>query len=181
MYIKTFKLFEKRVPRSERIELYRDSNIVIVVPLTFEAQKKYGSHCQWCINRDFHEWKEYHKGEYVIITQRKPLPQKKGITGSPTAQEIFALEQGIFGMDYKKFETEKEEVDYLIKLTNDINSFDLNTVYYGRGGIMYDKENNPIHEYNRDSSNNSKFSIKDIPNVTDEVINKINSFFENGR
>ena len=56
------RLIEVRVPRSERIELYRDDNLIIVVPLTHRALLKYANRCQWCINNDISEWEDYHQG-----------------------------------------------------------------------------------------------------------------------
>ena len=179
-YIKTYQLFEKRVPRSERLEIYRDSNIIVVAPLTIEAHQKYATGCQWCINSDFYEWDQYHKGEYVLIIQRKPLKQKIGISGRPTAQEIYAIKQDLFSgvlsdFDYD-FESEEKELKYLNKITKDINSFDLNVVYYSSDMSMYDKENNPISEYNRGPNGFSKFSLNDFPNITDEAIKKIHTY-----
>jgi hypothetical protein len=39
------RLIEVRVPRNERIELYRDDDLIIVVPLTHRALRKYSNRC----------------------------------------------------------------------------------------------------------------------------------------
>lgn len=39
-YIKSYQLFEKRVPRSERLEIYRDSNIIVVAPPNNRSSSK---------------------------------------------------------------------------------------------------------------------------------------------
>ena len=45
-------LVEKyKVARNEFIELYRDDDFVLVIPLTHEASKKYGSEAQWCTTK----------------------------------------------------------------------------------------------------------------------------------
>ena len=66
---------------------------------------------------------------------------------------------------------------YSIEITSDINNFDLNTVYYGNG-VMYDKNNNSVFEYNRDVKGHSKYKVTDIPNVTDEVARKISLYLK---
>ena len=70
-------LKEVRVPRSERVELYKDENIIVVVPLTHRALKKYAHQCQWCINDDRGEWEDYHQKKHAVIIQRKPKKNKK--------------------------------------------------------------------------------------------------------
>ena len=49
------KITEARVPRKERVQLYKDENIIVVVPLTHKALQKYAHQCQWCINDDKNE------------------------------------------------------------------------------------------------------------------------------
>ena len=82
---------EVRVPRNERVELYKDDNIIVVVPLTHRALKKYATFCKWCINDDESEWEDYHKGMHAVIIQRNPKKEKIGITGNPTASEILIM------------------------------------------------------------------------------------------
>ena len=70
---------EVRVPRNERVELYKDNNIIVVVPLTHRALQKYATNCQWCINDDKGEWEDYHKGKHAVIIQRNPKKPNKYI------------------------------------------------------------------------------------------------------
>ena len=70
-------LKETRVPRSERVELYKDENIIVVVPLTHKALKKYANQCQWCINSDNSEWEDYHKGKHNKFIKDTKLPELK--------------------------------------------------------------------------------------------------------
>jgi len=65
------ELNEVRVPRSERVELYKDNNIIVVVPLTHRALQKYAHQCQWCINDDKSEWEDYHQGLHVSYNPKK--------------------------------------------------------------------------------------------------------------
>ena len=83
---------EVRVPKKEREEIYKDDNIIVVVPLTHRALQKYATNCQWCINSELDEWEDYHKGKHAVIIQRNPKKPKIGITGFPIASELFLLE-----------------------------------------------------------------------------------------
>jgi hypothetical protein len=47
-YLSSFKIYEKRVSKDERIQIYRDKDYVVVLPLTFEASCKYGADTRWC-------------------------------------------------------------------------------------------------------------------------------------
>jgi len=164
-------LREVRVPRSERVELYKDKNIIVVVPLTHSALKKYAHECQWCINSDLDEWEDYHQGIHAVIIQRNPKKPKIGITGNPTASEIFLLtkwdnNQSSFEdvcqmLDYE-FRNDRTMSDYYVTISNDINNFATNIVYYSPENGIYDQEDNFLWNFN--------YEITDIPNVTPEVI-----------
>ena len=162
---------EIRVPRSERLELYRDDNIIVIVPLTHNALKKYGSGCQWCINGDLSEWENYHKGLHAIIIQRKPKKLRIGITGYPIASEILIISRwggGGYNLDDVNsilnydFEDYQQLIDYEEEIIHDIDNFATNVVYYSPLNGIYDMEDNNMGTY--------KFTIRDIPNVTDEVV-----------
>ena len=169
-------LREVRVPRNERIQLYKDENIIVVVPLTHEALKKYAHKCQWCINDDRLEWEGYHRGSMIII-QRNPKKPKMGITGHLIPSEIFIMGRWDEG-GYKfrdvceilgyNFKDEVEMGDYFVTVTNDINNFATNIVYYDQENGIYDQEDNPLGHYG--------YEISDIPNVTPEVIKIMNEF-----
>jgi len=168
---------EVRVPRNERVELYKDDNIIVVVPLTHRALKKYATFCKWCINDDESEWEDYHKGMHVVIIQRNPKKEKIGITGNPTASEILIMsrwDEGgyrfadvceILGYEFKG---EVELVKYYLDITNDINNFAINIVYYSPENGVYDMEDNHLENFNHD--------INSIPNVTPKIIKKINDY-----
>jgi hypothetical protein len=169
-------LREVRVPRNERIQLYKDENIIVVVPLTHEALKKYAHKCQWCINDDRLEWEGYHRGSMIII-QRNPKKPKTGITGHLIPSEIFIMgrwDEG--GYKFKdvceilgyNFKDEVEMGDYFVTVTNDINNFATNIVYYDQENGIYDQEDNFLWNYG--------YEISDIPNVTPEVIKIMNEF-----
>jgi len=165
------ELNEVRVPRSERVELYKDDNIIVVVPLTHRALQKYAHQCQWCINDDIHEWEDYHKGKHAVIIQRNPKKPKIGITGNPTASEIFLLakwdnNQSSFEdvcqmLDYE-FRNDRTMSDYYVTISNDINNFATNIVYYSPETGIYDQEDNFLWNFN--------IEINDIPNVKPKVI-----------
>jgi len=166
------ELTEVRVPRDERVEIYKDDKIIVVVPLTHRALQKYAHRCQWCINDDLGEWEDYHKGKHAVIIQRKPKKNKKGITGMETEGEIFLLSKLDTGYwDWKSvvetlgydFGGSKEKaLDYFMEISNDINNFATNIVYYSPTNGIYDMEDNFLWNF--------KYEISDIPNVTPEVI-----------
>jgi hypothetical protein len=165
------ELNEVRVPRSERVELYKDDNIIVVVPLTHRALQKYAHQCQWCINDDKDEWEDYHKGLHAVIIQRNPKKPKVGITGQPTASEIFLLakwdnNQSSFEdvcqmLDYE-FRNDRTMSDYYVTISNDMNNFATNIVYYSPETGIYDQEDNFLWNFN--------IEINDIPNVKPKVI-----------
>lgn len=170
---------EVRVPRDERVELYRDENILVIVPLTHRALKKYANSCQWCINSDVSEWEDYHKGLHAIIIQRNPKEVKTGITGNPTASEMLMYSrwgegytvndiQDILGYE---FENEQQAEEYLSPLTKDIDNFATNVVYYSLEDGVYDMEDNRMSDY--------KYEITDIPNVTPEIAKVIDEYLAN--
>ena len=175
------KLNEVRVPRSERVELYKDDNIIVVVPLTHRALQKYATNCQWCINDDLTDWEEYHKGRHAVIIQRKPKKSKKGITGMETYGEIFILSRldeglwdwktaiDILGYDFGG--SKERALDYYVNISNDINNFATNIVYYSPENGIYDMEDNFLWNFD--------IEINDIPNVTPKVIEMMDDYLTN--
>jgi hypothetical protein len=173
------ELNEVRVPRSERVELYKDDNIIVVVPLTHRALQKYAHRCQWCINDDKGEWEDYHKGKHAVIIQRNPKKPKIGITGNPTASEIFLLakwdnNQSSFEdvcqmLDYE-FRNDRTMSDYYVTISNDINNFATNIVYYSPETGIYDQEDNFLWNFN--------IEINDIPNVKPKVIEIMDDYLQ---
>lgn len=162
---------EVRVPRDERVQLYKDDNIIVVVPLTHRALQKYANRCQWCINDDLDEWENYHKGRHAVIIQRNPKKPKEGITGNPVASELFLLdrlEQNFYDvssvqhiLDYQ-FKDRDEMLEYFQEIGNDVSDFATNIVYYSPTNGLFDMEDNYMLSYGLD--------ILDIPNITPEVI-----------
>jgi hypothetical protein len=180
-YIKCFENFqvinEVRVPREERVQLYNDDNIIVVVPLTHRALRKYAHKCLWCINDDERDWEDYHQGKHAIIIQRNPKRDKIGITGRETDEEIFLINKfdndestfdDICQMLEYDFSDEKEMVDYYVNITKDINNFSTNIVYYSPESGVYDMGDNNLSNFN--------LGITDIPNVTPEVIKIIDDY-----
>ena len=172
-------LKEVRVPRNERVELYRDNNIIVVVPLTHRALQKYAHRCLWCINDDKGEWEDYHKGLHAIIIQRNPKKPKIGITGQPVPSEIFLLAkwdnndasfEDVCQMLEYEFRNDRTMADYYGTISNDINNFGTNIVYYSPENGIYDQEDNFLVGFN--------YEISDIPNVTDEVIRIMDDYLQ---
>jgi hypothetical protein len=172
-------LVEVRVPRVERIELYRDDNLVVVVPLTHRALRKYATYCQWCIIRDVYEWEQHHQGTSMVIIQREPKKNKIGITGNPTFYEIYSLHRlknEYDDLDYVNevliynFESEDIALEYYYKLIVDIDNFGMNSVYYGNDGDIYDSGDNYLLSFG--------YGIKDIPNITPEIIDVMNDYLK---
>lgn len=190
-YLKKYgeMLNEGRVKRSERLDVFRNDDIIVVMPLTHTALRKYAHKCQWCINDDIHEWEEYHKGKHVLIIQRKPKGTKKGVTGKSTAEEIFVLDRWDSGnwdidaveqtLDYQ-FRSETSMERYLLSLTSDISNFETDIVYYSPNpkrpfdGSVYDMDDNHLTNFN--------LGITDVPNISVEILNIINDFvMEHGK
>ena len=180
-------LSEVRVPENEKVQLYKDENIIVVVPLTHRALQKYAHRCQWCINDDKHEWEDYHKGLHAIIIQRKPKKEKIGITGQPTASEIVTFErwseggytfndfQDILGYEFDGGNKEQAIIQaekYFLPLIKYIDNFATNITYYSPTNGIYDMEDNNLWSFN--------FEISDIPNVTDEVIEIMDDYLTEG-
>lgn len=171
---------EVRVPREDRVQLYKDEKIIVVVPLTHKALMKYANSCQWCINGDVYEWEEYHKGQHAIIIQRNPKKVRIGITGHPIPSEIFlftkwddelmSFDDVCEMLDYR-FKNEVAMKDYYVNVTNDIDNFATNIVYYSPTNGIYDMEDNYLWNYN--------YEINDIPNVTSEVIKIMDDYLTN--
>lgn len=170
-------LTEVRVPRKDRVQLYKDENIIVVVPLTHNALRKYANSCQWCINDDLDEWEDYHKGKHAVIIQRNPKKVKTGMTGNPTPSEIFFIEkwvandstfQDICDILGYQFKDEDNMKDYYLNLINDINNFGTNIVYYSPTNGIYDMEDNFLWGFN--------YEISDIPYVTPEVVTIMNNY-----
>jgi hypothetical protein len=187
-YLKTYENFslnEGRVPRSERVELYRDDNIIVVVPLTHRALQKYANKCQWCINSDVSEWEDYHKGKHTVIIQRNPKKPQIGITGKPMATEIFFIakwdnnesdfEDVCQMLDYE-FRSDRSMTNYYLGISRDIKNFATDVVYYSPSGSIYDMEDNNLYNFKKE--NGEDFSISDIPNVTPEVIGIMDEYLK---
>jgi len=179
-YIKHFTeiINEKRVPRDERIQLYKDENVIVIVPLTHDALIKYANKCQWCINSDRSEWEYYYKGSHCVIIQRRPKTNKIGMTGIETSDEIFLMAkfdngdstfEDVCQMLGYDFSDENEMVNYYMTISTDISNFSTNIVYYSPIDSMYDMSDNHLTDFH--------FKLEDIPNITQDIINTINSYF----
>ncbi len=48
--MKYFKLFEGRVKKSDRIDIFRDNKYIVISPLTPHDSCKYGAFTRWCIS-----------------------------------------------------------------------------------------------------------------------------------
>lgn len=43
-------LYEGSVKKTDRVDIYRDSNYIVIRPLTYRASCKYGAFTRWCIS-----------------------------------------------------------------------------------------------------------------------------------
>ena len=171
---------EVRVPRDERVQLYKDDNIIVVVPLTHRALQKYANSCQWCINDDINEWEDFHQGKHAVIIQRNPKKVKMGISGNPIPTEIFFIAkwdnnlssfEDVCELLNYEFRNNRTIADYYVNISNDINNFATNIVYYSPTNGIYDMEDNFLWNFN--------YEISDIPNVTPEVIKIMDDYLMN--
>jgi hypothetical protein len=67
-----------------------------------------------------------------------------------------------------EFRNDRAMGDYYVTVSNDINNFATNIVYYSPNNGIYDMEDNFLWNYN--------FKISDIPNVTNEVIDIMDNY-----
>lgn len=65
-------LTERRVKRGDRDDIYRDGEVIVVRPLTFEASCKYGAHTSWCTSAPSNEyiWTNNPKSVLIYIIQK---------------------------------------------------------------------------------------------------------------
>lgn len=152
---------EARVKKSDRVDIYRDENVVVVAPLTHEALQKYANECSWCINSDEDEWIYYHQGDVVIIIQRKNIKVRGGLMNYDT------LPEEIYDFTHGGINNEDDE-DLYKELVSDIYNFDLNIVYYRpKDGLLYDKMDNCLSEFG--------YTIWNIPNMNQYIVDRIYS------
>lgn len=72
-------------------------------------------------------------------------------------------------LDYE-FRNDRTMSDYYVTITNDINNFGTNIVYYSPENGVYDQEDNFLWNFN--------YEISDIPNITNEVIDIMNGYLQ---
>ena len=71
-----------KVDKDEYIELYKDKDFILTIPLTHEASKKYGSDTKWCTtkkdcNKDFKKHTELGVLGYIVVRD-KELKERLG-------------------------------------------------------------------------------------------------------
>jgi hypothetical protein len=71
-----------KVEKDEYVELYRDKDFILTIPLTHEASKKYGSDTKWCTtkkdcNKDFKKHTELGVLGYIVVRD-KELKERLG-------------------------------------------------------------------------------------------------------
>lgn len=182
-YIKLFECFsieiinELRVRKEERVQIHKDHNIIVVVPLTHRALRKYANSCQWCINSDLEEWQDYHRGNHAIIIQRNPIKPKIGVTENPVPEEIFTIAkwdrgessfEDVCQMLNYEFRNEMSLAAYYKQIST-IEGLATNIVYYSPTFGVYDMEDNLFSNFN--------LEIGDVPNVSEETIEIIDTYF----
>jgi len=63
---------EVSVKKTERIDIYRDSNYIVVRPLSEQASCKYGAYSKWCISAPSSgAWDEYNSDIIIIMILQK--------------------------------------------------------------------------------------------------------------
>lgn len=158
--IKNFKefLFEGRVKRDERIELFRDKDYIVVAPLTNEASCKYGAFTKWCISAPNNDaWKDGVK--IVFIIQRNP---------TITQEEQDSIDK--FSDYYEKIQDGEDLTDDEIREYYDLmdKGFDFSKIALVKGNRkieIWDSNNVNIN----DTDINPYFTVYNLP-FPDEVI-----------
>jgi hypothetical protein len=161
-----------KVSKDEYVELYRDDDFVLTVPLTHEASKKYGSDTKWCTtNKECSKKFEDHKkiGTLAYITVRdKELKYK-------LENNAFALYR-LYGDDVNRtivFDDQNNEYRNGEQwLSNKFDRFDKLSQFYK----MLQKFNNYFESENiskepiLESKENERADIKNVPS---DIIPKI--------
>jgi hypothetical protein len=164
-----------KVSKDEYVELYRDDDFVLTVPLTHEASKKYGSDTKWCTtNKECSKKFEDHKkiGTLAYITVRdKELKYK-------LENNAFALYR-LYGDDVNRtivFDDQNNEYRNGEQwLSNKFNRFDKLSQFYSMlqkfnsyfESKVTQKENITETDFSRD--------FKPLPTIQSDLIPKIQS------
>lgn len=119
-HLTTYKIFEKRVPKSGRDNIYRDDKYIIVSPLTHNASCKYGAFSDWCISvpGDDYMWdnntNENRKTIVIILIQR-------GLQYNKEREDIIQKYKYYYRMveDGEKLTDSQREEMYDIELTGE--------------------------------------------------------------
>ncbi|NJO65275.1 MAG: hypothetical protein HC836_46415 [Richelia sp. RM2_1_2] len=72
----TNSIVEGNVKKSDRIDIYRDSDVVVVRPLTFQASCKYGAHTKWCTSAPSNESTIDKTVDFKLIDKIEPIYKK---------------------------------------------------------------------------------------------------------
>lgn len=162
------KIFESTVKKSDKIDIYRDNDYIVVRPLTHKAACKYGSYSSWCISTpsDSSTW-----------------------DSSPTAIVIFIIQR-----NYKITKDHQQLINELIELNDLIQSgeasdedeekynnllFDYDALDLSKIAIIANTNNNKITIWdNNNIEITDVYEYKDLPisdNVIDAIENYLNS------
>lgn len=167
-YIKTFQVFETRVKKQDRIDLYRDDKYIVVSPLTYEASCKYGAFTKWCISVPHAEYvwdggKEHSK--IVFILQKKYIiPEEK----DKKIEQFLELKDK---MDNEGL-TKREEKLYLTLLSSG-EAEDLSKI-----AIIFNKKNDLIEIWDANNINldDNYSTIEQLP-IDRKVVDVIYDYF----
>ena len=115
-------LKEKSVKKSDRIDIYRDNNYIVVRPLTHEASCKYGAYTGWCTSVPVAKyiWDEYPDNILIIIIQRN---YKKSEADKKLSRELTGLNDKFLSGDLND-----EERDRYEELINDQDTLNLEKI-----------------------------------------------------
>ena len=167
-YIKSFDLFEARVKKSDRIDIFRDNKYIIISPLTHKASCKYGANTKWCISTpsDSTAYDSNPDAIVVIIIQRNYI----------ISEEKYNIIEKFLSLKDKDDEeglSDEEKEEYL-DIMNSHEAEDLSKI-----ALVYGRNNVEIWDANNINLNDSyQFGYKTLP-IDDYVLDIIADFFDN--
>jgi len=163
------KLNEGSVKKSDRVDIYRDNNYVVVRPLTETASCKYGAYTKWCISAPSSgAWDSSPDAIVIMIIQKK-------YSITPERQEIIdKLLKYIDAADNNEVTPEMREEMRELRRENDIHDFeDLSKI-----ALVFQKNSNHVEIWDSNNINindNYQFGWFDLP-LSSNVINAIENY-----
>ncbi len=169
-HILTFNLFEGKVKKSDKIDIFRNEKYIVVRPLTHQASCKYGAFTQWCISVPNAEyvWESSKDAIVIFILQKNYNISSEKEDVIRRFLELNEKEQ--------EGEIDEEETDEYLRIMGSREAEDLSKI-----ALIFsnDNLNNPeIWDANNIKLNdNYPYGYRDLP-IDNSVIEAIENYIE---